>query len=502
MNTSKIAKNTLLLYVRMGLIMIINLYMVRLLLKVLGVEDYGIYNVVAGFVSVLSFLSGTMSSACMRFFAYEIGRDDLRQLKITFGVALTIFLFLGIVSLSFFETFGVWFINFKMNIPLDRLKATNWIFQFSIATYIFTIIRIPYSSLLLAYEKMDVFAYLSVFESVLKLIFLFLVPIIPLDQLILYGGIVLLSSIISTLFYVFCCLKRFRISRVGLLWHRKSVVSMLSFSSWNMVGALSSVAKMQGLNILLNIYFGPLINAAVSIANQINSALQSFLSNLNLAVRPQITKSYANKEFKNMLTLTFVSSKYSFFLLLLISMPLLLETDYILGLWLKEIPEFTSLFSRLLILSFLIESINSQFYGLLQAIGKIKLYQIIICSLLLLVLPISYLLLKSDYTHYNVFIVSIVLNLISFVPQILIVRNIVNFSIKKYINDILLPVIITTLTSIILPFVLINLLEPSFLRFSLICLVSIISWALSVIFVGSKRVEREYIIAYIKNKKK
>jgi O-antigen/teichoic acid export membrane protein len=326
-NNKRIAKNALILSLRMLLTMAISLYTIRLILSVLGVIDYGIYNVVGGVVVMISFLSNTLGAASQRFFAIEIGRNNLQQLKQTFSLTVTIYIIISIVVLLLTETLGLWFLNSKMVIPPDRIEAANWIYQFSIFSFIINILSIPYVSIIIAREDMKVFALISIVEVVLKLFIVYLLTLFPLDKLKLYAVLIFVVGCLITLINVLICSKKYKESRFHIYWDRRMFKTLISFSGWNLFGALASVINSQGINILLNIFFDPIVNAARGIAFQVSSAVNQFVMNLQTSVNPQIIKYYAIDDKKQMMFLVLKSSKFSFFLFFILSMPVFLKKN-------------------------------------------------------------------------------------------------------------------------------------------------------------------------------
>jgi O-antigen/teichoic acid export membrane protein len=389
-NNKRIARNTLLLYFRMLLTMVVSLYTVRVVLNTLGIVDYGIFNVVAGIVTTFSFLSVTLATATQRFFSFELGRNNYEQLKKTFSMTMTIYIMVAIIILVLAETLGLWFLNTKMSIPAERMEAANWIYQFSILSFMMTMFTIPYDAAIIAHERMDVYAYVSMIEVSLKLLIVYLLMIVSMDKLKLYAILILGVTTIITLIYRTYCQKKFDECHYSFYWDSNLFKTIAGYSGWNLFGSLAGVFNDQGINILLNIFFNPVINAARGIAFQISNSINLFVSNFSTAVNPQIIKYYAQNENQKMQTLVFQSSKFSYFLLFIITMPVLLETNLILSLWLKAVPEYVVLFTRLVIITTLIDSLSGPLITSALATGKIKYYQIIIGGFKLFNLPICF----------------------------------------------------------------------------------------------------------------
>lgn len=426
-NTKRIARNTLLLYFRQILIMAVSLYTVRVVLNVLGAEDYGIYNVVAGVVTMFGFLSGAMATASQRYFSFDLGKGDTENLKKTFSVTLTIYALLALLIVILAETVGLWFVYNKLVIPLERLTAAKWIYQAAVASFLFTLITTPYMSAIIAHENMDVYAYVSIVEVVLKLGIVFLLQVLPFDKLIVYGFLLLAVAVINTSLYRLYCVKKYTECRFRFLWDKKLFIEIFSYTGWNTFGAAVGVFKFQLVNILLNQYFSPVLIAARGIASQVNSAVSSFAINFSNAVRPQIIKLYAAEQKKEMLTFMFTSARYTFFLMFLLAVPLCFEMNSVLGLWLKNVPENTVIFTQLLLIDVMIDSISYNLGIGIQATGRIKWYQIIIGGLLMLNLPVSWILLALGFVPTSVFIVGIVITFIAFICRLFFLKYLLDF---------------------------------------------------------------------------
>ncbi|MCT1523551.1 lipopolysaccharide biosynthesis protein [Sphingobacterium hotanense] len=437
-NNKRILLNTFYLYGRMLLLMLVSLFTVREIFNALGVVDYGLYNVVAGIVVLFSFLSNTMLGASQRFFSYDIGKNDIVKLKRTFSVTLSIYFFIAFVVLILAETLGVWFLNHKMNIPENRLYASNWVYQFSIISFIVSILTIPYTALLVAHEKLKFYAYLGILEAILKLLIVYLLLIVAMDRLILYGGLLLGVTLINSLIYFLICKKKFPESNYSFIWDKEYFKELLSFSGWNLFGAFAGVLNNQGINILLNMFFGAVLNSARAIAIQINSVLNLFVSNLMLSVRPQITKYYAQDDRNNMLKLVFQSSKIGFYLLTFLSIPILLNAELIIKLWLGNVQEYVVLFVRITILTTLIDSISYPLMTAAQATGNVKRYQIIVGGFLLLNVPVTYTFYKIGYPpEYGLYVIMVTSTICLFFRLVLL-KSLISLPILTFAKEVLL----------------------------------------------------------------
>lgn len=500
-NNKRIAKNTLYLYFRMLLIMVVNLFSVRILLKILGVEDYGIYNVVGGIVVMFSFLSGTLASASQRFLSFELGRNNILKLKQIFSLTLLSYFFLAIVIMILSETVGLYLLNEELNLPPDRMGAANWIYQFSILAFIVTIITTPYQAVIIAREKMAIYAYISLLDSVLKLfVIFFLYTLTSLDKLKIYSILTFGVTLVICLIYQFYCRRKFTECKFCFYWNWDDLSRILAFAWWNMVGAIAHILRNQGINILLNIFFNPAINTARAIAYQVNAAITSFTDNFYTAVRPQIIKTYSVGDMSGMHTLILSSSKFSFFLMMILTIPLLFETNYILGLWLDTVPEYTVLFCRLVMLNAMIDIFNAPLVNAMQATGRIREYQLSVNILALSNLPIAYLFLRNGFLPQITMIISIVISIISFVPRLYLAHKVANISIKQFCSKVLLIVYPVFVLSGLFPFFLSKMMDESFYRFLIIGMSTVFFSLFFIYVVGLTKHEKNFVVCVIRKK--
>ena len=492
-NNKRIAKNTLFLYFRMILTMSVSLYTIKIVLNTLGISDYGIYNVVGGIVTMFSFLSGTMASASQRFFAFELGRKDYVRLKQTFSLTFIIYVGIAVIIVLLAETAGLWFLNTQMNIPSERMSAANWVYQFSVFSFIMTVLTVPYNAAIIAREKMSVYAYVSIVDVVLKLLIVYFLVLFSFDTLKLYAVLTFAVTTVVTFIYRTYCKRKFEECKFSFYWDRQLLCSLFSYSGWNIIGVIAGIVKGQGINLLLNIFFGPLLNAAYAVANQVHSVLAQFVTNIYSATRPQITKYYAENDMKPMWNLVFDSTKFSYYLFLLILVPFLFEIEYILTLWLGQVPEHTPTIVRLVLCGFMIETVSGQLVAVLQAANKLKKIQLFSVPVLFLNLPVSYVLLKWGYSPYMPFVVLILVNILYMTTKILVVKKEVNLSMKRYLTEIL-KLMRTTLLAVLLPCTVYTILPSGIIRCVCILMVLLLSLALSVWHVGLSKDERSVVI--------
>ena len=492
-NNKRIAKNTLLLYFRMLLLMLISLYTSRVILNALGVEDYGIYNVVGGVVTMFTMLSGSLSSAISRFITFELGTGDTEKLKKIFSSSITIQAGIAIIIIVIAETLGLWFLNEKMVIPENRMNAANWCFQFSILTFSVNLISIPYNATIIAHEKMSAFAYISILEAIGKLAIAWLIAFNPIDRLIFFAGMVAVLAIVIRIIYGIYCKRHFEECTYHFIYDHDLLKRMFGFAGWNFIGSSSIVLRNQGSDIILNLFFGPTVNAARGIAVKMDSVITHFVTNFMMALNPQITKSYASGDSDYMFKLIFQGARFSYYILLLLALPVILNTHYILVLWLKLVPEHTVLFVQLILVLGLCESISYPLITAMLATGKIRNYQIVVGGLQMLNLPIAYLCLYLGAIPESVVIVAIVISQCCLAVRLSMLRKMIRLDVIQYLRRVYMNVILVTIMSSIIPFFLSLHLPESFVNFLAVTLVAVICTLVVEFFIGCERKERSFI---------
>lgn len=484
------------LYIRMFLITGVTLYTSREVLNLLGVSDYGIYNLVAGIVAMVGFFNSAMATATQRYLSFDIGNNDIHKLSKTFSISLTIHFGIAILVLLLAETIGLWYVNCKMVLPEDRLYAANIIYQFSVFSFFVKIIQVPYNALIIARERMKVFAFVSILEAILKLGAVFLLFSFGTDKLILYGFLSFIVVLLIRVIYQIYCRKKFVESKFKLQYDKTYFKELLIYSGWNLFGNLAAVARGQGNNLVLNLFFGTIINAAYGVTMQVQSALRVFVNNFQLAANPQIIKSYAQNDLQRTYRLIFQSSKFSFFLTLLIILPIWYNIEFILNIWLIQVPKYTNDFIRLLLMVMLIDSMSGSLMTGVQATGKIKWYQIIVGTLVFLNLPISYFLLKVFFFPPTiVFKVMIVVSVITLFFRLYFLKKTLYFPVFHYFKKVLTPIILVfslTITVLFYVFSLIHV-ENLWINFILRTLL-IVAINISVVtLLGLTKSEKKFI---------
>lgn len=499
-NSKKIATNTLLLYVRSFITMIIALYTSRLILKNLGVVDYGIYNVVGGIVSSFAIITGSLSSSISRFLTFALGKGDKDNIKAIFSSSVNVQLVLVLIVLIVGETIGLWFINQKLNVSPDRLYASLWVYQLSLITFLVTILNVPYNALIIAHERMSAYAYISILDAVLKLSVAVCIAWSPIDKLVYYAVLMMLSAVFIQVLYSFYCKRNFEECYYVKVSDKKLYKELFSFAGWNFFGEGSSILKNQGCSILLNIYFGPIINAARGIADQVSNAAMIFSSNFMTAIKPQITKSYASGDIPYMHNLIYRGAIFSYYLLLLISLPIFLNTDFILDLWLTTVPDNAVLFVKLVLVYTLIHSLSFPLITGMMATGKIRGLQIVVGGLELLNFPLTYIFIYNGAPAYIVYLIVIGIDIIGLVARLFFIYQHVGLSYKEFSIRVVFRALLVTILSIIIPFLHHIYTEPNIVGVILNVLLTCLSVVIVIYFIGLDKAERKFVIGLIKNK--
>lgn len=501
-NNKRIAKNTMFLYIRMVVIMLVQLYTSRVILQTLGVEDYGIYNIVGAVVISLSFITGPLSTATQRFLSFELGKKNTGRIKDIFSMSLIVYGILSIILLIVAETVGLWFLNHKMDIPADRLYAANWVFQCSIITFIINILNIPFNSAIIAYEKMSFYAYISIFEAIAKLAIVYFLLLYTQDKLILYGILVVIVTLSVTTIYKLYCGKYLKDIKIHFVKDKQLLKQLLSFSGWSLFGAVASMSADQGLNLLLNLFFGVTVNAAMGIANQVSAAVNQFAINFQTAFRPQIVKSYAEGNMEYLHQLICRSSKFSFLLLFMVVCPIFFNIEFILHLWLGDnIPQYTADFCKLMLIYALIESLSAPLWMTIQATGKIKTYQLCISLLMFSNIVLSYVFLRFGFLPSIALYIKSIMAVLYLCFRTYIIKKAIQLPIMIFFKHTIFPIAIISAVDIIL--ILLIEMESNFCSYILrIITSSIIFFIIHIILtynIGLKRNEKQKINTYIKS---
>lgn len=493
-NNNRIAKNTLLLYVRTIFVMLVSLYTSRVVLQALGVDDYGIYNVVGGFVSMFSIISSALSSSISRFITYELGRGNQDKLKRIFSTGINIQVVLSIIIIILIETVGLWFLNYKMNIPQERMFAANWVLHCSAITFAISLLNVPYNAVIIAHERMSAFAYISILEVSLKLGVVYILFVSPYDHLIVYAILQTIVILIIRVIYGVYCVRNFEEAKYHRVHDRALVKEMFGFAGWNFLTSTAYLCNTQGVNIVINLFFNVTVNAARGIAAQVQGALIQFIDNFSTALNPQITKLYAASNTVEMFKLVNRGARFTYLLSLIICLPILMETDYILHLWLAEVPPHTTAFVRLAIIGTVIDRLGNTGYTACMATGNIKRYVLWVSCVGCLVFPLTilayYLGAPAEMTYIIYALVYIGVDSV----RLWVMKGLLNYSIMSFIREVVLPIILVTIVAVVIPLTVVLLYQQSIVRFILSIIISILSASITSFFIGLTVNERKVIV--------
>lgn len=500
-NTKRIAKNTVMLYIRMLLMMAVTLYTSRVILQVLGVDDYGIYNLVGGFVMLFSFISQALTSAIQRFLNVALGKGDKAYYQNIFSTSINIFILLSILVIIIGETAGNWFVNTQLNIPDGRLEAAKWVFHLSLLVFIAGILRTPYNASIIAHEKMNFYAIISIVEAIIKLGVVFLLQLFTFDKLILYSILFLCSIVVVNIIYMIYCKKEFDECKYKLVWDKHLFGDLLSMSGWSLLGQLAAVGRTQGENFIINRYHSVSANAAKGVSSQLTGALHQFVTNFQTAFKPQLIQTYAAGEMQDHVKLLFRACKFSYYLMLLIAVPAVFNMDFILATWLTEIPRYSVEFCIWGLLSYLISALYSPLTTTIYAHGKIRNYQLAIASIHLLVLITSFIVLRKGFAPYSIVIVGVCYQVV-----ILAVCMYHNFKLSKirvsdFFRTVMAPIFFVTVLSVVLPISILWMdFDLNFWMSLLVCGVEMV-WTFGILFlVGLNKGEKTFLNSIIKNR--
>lgn len=498
-NNKTIAKNTMFLYFRMMLIMGVTLYTSRVILEKLGVEDFGLYSVVGGVVTMFAFLNGSLSGATSRFITYELGKKNYKRLKENFNASLLIHIVIAVLIVFLAETIGLWFLYNKMIIPPQRFDAALWVYQISILTSVFSITQVPFTAVIIAHENMKIYAYVGIVEVLGKLFIAYAISFSPFDKLVFYALLLFVLQITIMLFYRLYCGRKFAECKLKICKDVVLYKQMFSFAGSDMIGSIAVLAQGQGLNLLLNMFFGPVVNAARAIAYQVQGAITQFSQNFMMAVKPQIIKQYAVGNIKEMMTLVELSSCFSFYLLLMISLPICLEVNFILTLWLGSFPAYTEIFIILVIIICLIQALKTPRSSVFHAMGRLKLVNLVVGGILCLAFPLSYFFLKSGYSPHIVFVSAIITLIISELASVIILRKYLVFSILKYFKNVHLRCFFVSILSFFSLFVLRDFIHQGLFRLIYTIFLSILIVGFLSLYLGIDKKIRNRLFVFIKD---
>ena len=496
-NSLRIAKNTIALYGRSLIILAVSLYTSRVILSVLGVEDYGLYNVVGGIISMLGFLNNTMQATFQRYFNVAMGKDD--DVRVLFRTSLTVQLLLALVVVVLGETIGLWFLSYKLVIPEGRMFAAQILYQITIVSFVLSVFKSPFGALIIANEKMGVYALFSVLETLLKLVIVYVLLVTHGDKLIIYSLLTMLITITDFLLYVLFCRKKIPVTSIHFNWEKNKLRGMLSFSTWATMDMLAYTLKGQGLNIVLNLFFGTVVNAARGIAAQIMNAVNQFISSFQMAFRPQLTKLYSSGDYVAAMRLYHSSTKLSFFLIFTLSLPILIETPQILYIWLgNNVPEYTVVFTRLILLTAFVSAFANPTSCVVYTAGNIKLFNIVVSTVNLMIVPVAYVFLKLGFGPSSAMAVSLVITILVQVIRLIIASRITVISLWNYTKSVVFPVVVYSALCVVAPLAINHTLSAGWLRLIVVVVMSIVSSLGFAWLVGLNSSERRLVLSKFK----
>ena len=492
-NNKRIAKNTLLLYGRMLLMMVVSLYTSRVVLNTLGVVDYGIYNVAGGVVTMFTFLNTAMITSTQRYLTFELGTGNFERLSLVFSTSVRIHLIIALIIVLLTESIGLWFFYNKMVVPVERMTAAMWVLQLSVVTMFIQVMSVPYNSLIIAHEDMGVFAGFSILESCLKLGIVYLLLIGNIDKLILYAILITSVQLFIRLLYTFHCGRHYEEVKSVKKVDKVLMKEMGSFAGWNLWGNLASMLMGTGVNMLLNIFFGPVVNAARAVSVQVEAAISGFSSNFMMAVNPQITKRFAQGLKDDMHDLIFRASKFTFFLLLTLCLPIIIEANCILTLWLKNVPDYSVVFLRFTLIIMMVNSLSNSMQTAAAATGKVKKYQTVVGCILLSIVPISYFALKISGTPIATYVVYLSVCTVALLARILVIKPLIELSLRQYFNRVLVRCAIVSFFAVAISLVTKHSLPQGVWYSLLMCLLSITIVLVAAYLFGLSHDERQFV---------
>lgn len=493
LNNKRIAKNTLVLYFRLFLTMGVSLFTSRIVLNVLGVEDYGTYNVVGGVVAMFSLFTSSLSAAISRFLTYELGRNDKEKLSLVFSTSVNIQIVLAVAVTILAEIIGMWFLNNHMNIPEDRMYAANWVLQFSILTFAINLISIPYNAVIIAHERMSAFAYIGIVEVLLKLLVAYLLYISPIDKLITYALLLAVVAVLVRFIYSIYCNRHFEECHYHMVYDKSLLKQMTGFAGWNLLGSGAYLFNTQGVNIATNIYFGVAANAARGVAGQVESVVRQFVTNFTTALNPQITKSYAAEDMQYMYSLVCRGAKFSYFLMFIFAVPFMFETETIMQLWLKNYPPEAPLFLRLSMVGTLFDILGNSTANAAWATGNVRRYYIFVGGVGCLVFPVSWICFAFGTEAYASYIVFMVIYFALIFVKLYIVKGLISFPVVKYYKEVFYRIAPVSVLSFILPAIPYLCIEGIIARCLIVCFVSLLSTGISIYALGLTRGEKRMV---------
>jgi len=492
-NNKRIAKNTLFLYARMLVLMLISLFTSRVVLDSLGEANYGIYNVVGGIVVIFGFISGPLSGAISRFLTFELGTGNKERLSTIFSTSVNIQILMSIVVAIICEVIGVWFLNTQMNIPPDRYDAANFVLHCSIIAFVIGLISVPYNATIISHEKMNVFAYIGILEAVLKLAIAYLIYISTVDKLKLYAALIVLVALLVCIIYGLYCNRHFEEAKYRMILDKSLFKEMSSYAGWSLFGNTAFMLNTQGVNMLINVFFGVKMNAARAVAVQIEGAVTQFVNNFMTALNPQIIKSYAAKDYSFLFKLVDRGTRFSYYIMFIFVVPIILEADTILSIWLKQVPEDTAVFTRLVLIGTLTTVMGNSMLTAIQATGDIKRYEIEVTTLGCMVFPLTWIAYKLGAPAYATYVIyAVIYYNLNFI-RLAILKRKMDFPVRHFIKWVMMRLMAVSILCFIIPSAVVLLMEPSFSRLIVTTIISLLWSAGCIYYLGMDKEERMFI---------
>lgn len=499
-NNKRIAKNTIYLYFRMLVLMLLGLYTSRVVIKALGIEDYGLYNVVGGFVGMLTIFNGLLAGGSSRFITFYLGQGNESRLKEVFGACVTIHLVMGLLILLFGETAGLWFVNNKLTIDAARMDAANWVYQFALFSTFISVVQTPYSAAVLAHEKMSAFAYLAIFDVVVKLAMVFMLLVIPFDKLISYAVFYFIINFLVFCLYYIYCMRHFAECTFKMGFDRQLYRDMFVYTGWNTVGAIAFMGKDQGVNVLLNIFFGTVVNGARGIAMTISGIVNQFITNFQNSAAPQIIKYYSSGDTQQMNSLICNTAKYATYIFMIIAIPIFIEADTLLDLWLGEVPPYSVWFVRLTILQTLVMSIDGPVGRGIHAFGKMMLPNLTSALIYMSILPISWVAIKMGASPVVAYWVTVSVYPMALLCDLWILNRFSGFDVMHFLRDAVVRCVVYCILIGAIPYAIHAQMPPSFVRLVLVGGISVILSLLVIYYLGIPKHLRQQVVGKIKAK--
>lgn len=497
-NINRIAKNTMFLLVRMVVLMFISFFTSRIIVHSLGIIDYGICNVVGGLAAMFIFFRSSLANVTQRYLNLELGKGDMAGARNVFCLHQTLYIAIALLTILVSETLGLWVVYTQLEIPAERLNAAVWVFHFTVIALATTIMSVVFDSTLIAHENMKIYSYVGIFEGLFKLLVAYVVSIATVDKLITYQLLLMVLAILLWVFYALYCRNKYEECRYRFYWNREEARKAGAMVSWNTVGTIAWAFNEHGLNILLNLFFGPAVNAARGVAYQVSIMISNYGQNFLMSLQPQITKSYANGDLENVNKLFYAGSKLSVFLLWAFCLPVMLCVDFLLHLWLKEVPEYAGIFIVWMLAMYMVNTLSNPVWFLALAVGKLKKYVLVGSTIFFMAFPMSYVCLKLGALPTSVFVCLLIARIAYYLAEFTIVRSYVTIPVREYLVKVIVPIAMVIASSGLASYGMHALLPDTFVGNATTIAFSLMTIAASVYCMGLSNDERNKARSCIK----